>query len=74
MLPWFYLDTVYQTMQNSLHDRRTTAQTDSLDLIQMKNVTSNTNQLEPSESSKRTKIIKSIPYSAKSQTHALGRD
>ena len=74
MLPWLYLGTVHQTMPNSLHDRRIAAETDSLDLIKMNNVTSNVNQLEPSKRNKRTKVITSIPYSAKSQIHASGRD
>ena len=58
MLPWLYLGTVYQTMPNSLHDRRIAAETVSLDLIKMNNITSNVNQLEPSKANKKTKVNK----------------
>ena len=74
MLPCLYLSTVHQTVPNSLHDRRIAAETDSLDLIKMNNVTSNVNQLEPNKTNKRTKVITSISYSAKSQIHASGGD
>ena len=74
MLSWFYLGRVYQTIPHSLHYRRTTAQTDSLDLIKMINVTPNVNQPESSEANKRIKIRTSTSYSAQSQTQAPGRD
>ena len=74
MLPWLYLGTVHQTMPNSLHDRRIAAETDSLDLIKMSKPNSNVNQLEPSKTNKRRKVITSIAHSAKSQIHASGKD
>ena len=58
MLPWLYLGTVHKTMPNSLHDRRIAAETVSLDLIKMNNITSNVNQIEPSKTNKRTKVNK----------------
>ena len=44
MFPWFYLATVSQTITNSLHYRKTVAQTDSLNLIKIINLTLNFNQ------------------------------
>ena len=35
---------------------------------------SNVNQLEPSKTNKRRKVITSIVHSAKSQIHASGKD
>ena len=57
MFPWLYLGTVYQTMSNSLHYRKTAAQTDSFDLMKMNNLTSNVNQPELSNTNKITKVI-----------------
>ena len=46
MFSWFYLGTVSQTITNSLHYRKTVAQTDSLNLIKIINLTLNFNQPE----------------------------
>ena len=70
----FILGTVYQTMQNSLHYRRTAKQTDSLDLIKMVKVTPNVKQPKSSDTNKKVKVITSIPYPAQSQIHVSGRD
>ena len=71
---WFYLGTVYQSIPNSHHYRRTAAQTDSLDLMEMINVTPNVNQPESSKTNKRIEVRTSISYSAQSQIHASGTD
>ena len=74
MLPWFYLGIVYQTMKNSLHYRTKAAQTDSLDLMKVINVSPNVNRPESSETNKRIKVRISTSYSAQSHIHASGRD
>ena len=72
MLARFYLATVYQTMSNSLHYRKTAAQTDSFDLMKMNNLTSNLNQPELSETNKNTKVLTSIPYTVNIQKKSSG--
>ena len=52
----------------------TAAQTGSLDLIKVLNVTPNVNRPESSETNKRIKVTTIISYSAQSQIHASGRD
>ena len=69
----FYLGTAYQIIRNSLHDRRTAAQTDSFDLVKMMNVTSNVNQPEASETNKIPEIVTSLSYTGNTQIHSLGR-
>ena len=61
-------------MKNSLLYRTAAAQTDSLDLIKVLNVTPNVNRPESSETNKRIKVTTIISYSAQSQIHASGRD
>ena len=73
MLSWFFVGKVYQTIPNSLHFERTAAQTESLDLIKIINLTLNVNHPQSSETNKITKVSSSIPYSAQSQIHAAGR-
>ena len=67
----FYLGTVHQTKSNSLHYRKTAAQTDLFDLMKMNNLTSNVNQPELSETNKETKVITSIPYTVNIQKSLL---
>ena len=68
------LGAVYQTVRNSPHERRTAPKTDSFDLVEMINVTSKFNHLEPSETNIITKVISSVPHTGNSQIHAPGTD
>ena len=61
-------------MTNSLHYRKTAAQTDSLDLIKIINLIPIVNQPELIETIKKIKFMIGIPYSAPSQIHASGWD
>ena len=74
MIPWFYLDRVYQTMSNSLHYRRTAEQTDSLVLMKMINVTPNVSQPKSSKRIEKIKVTTSILHPAQTQIHASGTD
>ena len=74
MLRWFCLGTFYQSMQNSVHYGRTAAQSYSVDLIKLINVTLNDNRPDSSETNERIKVRTSTSYSAQSQVHAAGRD
>ena len=74
MLLWIYLITVYQTMPNSPHYRRTAEETDSLDLIKRINVTPNVNKTKSNKTNIRAKVITNIPHRSQSQTHPTGRD
>ena len=74
MLSLLNLGAVYQTVRNSPHERRTAPKTDSFDLVEMINVTSNFNHLEPSETNIITKVITSVLHTGNSQIHAPGTD
>ena len=74
MIPWFYLDRVYQTMSNSLHYRRTAEQTDLLVLMKMINVTANVSQRKSSKRTEKIKVTTSTLYPAQTQIHASGTD
>ena len=62
-------------MRSSLNDKRTRAvQTDLIDLTKTIKVTSCVNQLESSEKSKFTRLLKSVPFTGKTQIHSSGTD
>ena len=71
MLLWFYLGTVYQTMQRSYFTRRASpAETDLILLMKISNITSNITRPKPSETNKLERFITSSPYIVHIQIHS----
>ena len=60
-------------MGSSLYDNRaSTIQTDSIDFTKTNKFTSDVKQLESSQKSKITSVIKSAPFTGKTQIHSSG--
>ena len=73
MLLWFYLGTVYQTMQRSYFTRRASpTETDLILLMKISNITSNITRPKPSETNKLERFITSSPYIVHIQIHSSG--
>ena len=73
MLLWFYLGTVYQTMQRSYFTRRASpTETDLILLMKISNITSNITRPKPSETNKLERFITSSPYIVHIQIHFSG--
>ena len=71
MLLWFYLGTVYQTMQRSYFTRRESpTETDLILLMKISNITSNITRPKPSETNKLERFITSSPYIVHIQIHS----
>ena len=71
MLLWFYLGTVYQTMQRSYFTRRASpTETDLILLMKISNITSNITRPKPSETNKLETFITSSPYIVHIQIHS----